>query len=185
MRFRQLYKQMTEQLLESSIEEHEHYYGHNVVKTQDGVYVDFRPTHFQSINEAKQSIKQQQSVDVINNSLNEAVYREMPNTILANIIHKHNGDVKVTDTLIESYTNLAISKAYTTDNVVYDMRVMNRTNRLVEGYLDYILDDGTTIAITEREQKNINNLLEHHDDVVHFMKQNKENFLQVLEQLKD
>lgn len=185
MRFQQLHRQLQEQVLGSLVESCEYFYNHKIVKTQHGTFVDGRPTHFQSIAEAKQHIKQQSTFEFIDSQINEQSFKTLPVNVLTSIIQRYDGTAKVTDTLIENYINVAASKAFTTNSVVYDMRVMNRTNRLLEGYLDYILDDGTAIAISEQEQKSINTLLEHHEDVVNFMKQSKQNFLEVLEQLKD
>lgn len=184
MRFKQFQKQLYEQSFGASVEACQYVYNHKIVQTDRGVYVDGECTHFGCIDEAKQHIKQQNSVAAINEEIDQDSFKTLPINLLTDIIHKHNSDSKVTDTLIESYINVAASKQFTTDKVVYDMRVINRTNRLLEGYLDYILDDNTVIAISEQEQKSINTLLEHRDDLVVFMKQNKDNFLQVLEQVK-
>jgi len=67
--------------------------------------------------------------------------------------------------------------------VVQTIRKLNKLNNICEGKVNWVLEDGSTVAIDKRTQKDLNNLLEEHDDVVNYMKESKENFLHTLELL--
>ena len=108
----------------------------------------------------------------------------MSDNIVANIITKHH-NVRVTDTLVESYVELASSKLFTTDPVAHDIRRFNKLDSLVEGHFDYVLDDGSTVVITEETQQRINKVFGHHQDVIEYMRESQDNFLDVLDQLGD
>ena len=46
--------------------------------------------------------------------------------------------------------------------------------------LDYVLEDGTKIAISEENQILLNSLLKGNDEIVSHMSKNKQNFMEVL-----
>ena len=100
-------------------------------------------------------------------------------------IIKENYDVKVTDSLVESFRNLAESKTFTANKVVTDIRKISRANRIVEDRLDYILDDGSVVLVTEETQEYINNLLKTHNDIIDYMRLSSDNFLKVIKQLRN
>lgn len=100
-------------------------------------------------------------------------------------IIKENHDVKITDSLVESFRNLAESKTFTTNKVVTEIRKISRANRLVEDRLDYVLDDGSVVLVTEETQEYINNLLKTHNDIIEYMRMSSDNFLKVIKQLRN
>jgi len=69
--------------------------------------------------------------------------------------------------------------------VVYDIRKLNKLDVVVENKIHYDLDDGTTVAISKSTQETLNKLLQTHTDVVEYMRESKENFLRVIEQIKE
>ena len=85
--------------------------------------------------------------------------------------------------MIESYLELASSKLFTTDPVVYEIRAMNFADNLIEGKIDYKLEDGVTVAISEDTNRSINNLLADNVELVQYMRESKENFMQVIKEL--
>jgi hypothetical protein len=110
------------------------------------------------------------------------IYEEIPNTKVAEIIKEHH-DVKVTDTLIESYLELASSNIFSVDPVICELRKYNKLDRLVEGKLNYTLNDGSVIAINESTQDYLNNLLCNQNEIIEYMRESKQNFLYVLERI--
>lgn len=110
------------------------------------------------------------------------IYEEIPNNKIAEIIKEHH-DVKVTDTLIETYIELASSNIFSVDPVICELRKINRLDTLVEGKLNYTLDDGSVIAINEATQEYLNKLLQNQNEIIDYMRESKENFLSVLKQI--
>ena len=110
------------------------------------------------------------------------IYEEIPNNKIAEIIKEYH-DVKVTDTLIESYIELASSNIFSVDPVICELRKINKLDTLVEGKLNYTLDDGSVIAINEATQEYLNKLLQNQNEIIDYMRESKENFLNVLEQI--
>ena len=110
------------------------------------------------------------------------IYEEIPNNKIAEIIKEYH-DVKVTDTLIETYIELASSNIFSVDPVICELRKINKLDTLVEGKLNYTLDDGSVIAINEATQEYLNKLLQNQNEIIEYMRESKENFLKVLEQI--
>lgn len=111
------------------------------------------------------------------------VYEDISDSKIATIIKEYH-DVKVTDTLIESYLELASSKMFTVDPIATDIRSLNKFDKLVEGKIDYILEDGSIVAINEETQLLLNKLLQDNNDIILHMRESKENFLQVIQQIE-
>jgi len=110
------------------------------------------------------------------------IYEEIPNNKIAEIIKEYH-DVKVTDTLIETYIELASSNIFSVDPVICELRKYNKLDRLIEGKLNYTLNDGSVIAIDESTQDYLNKLLNNQNEIVEYMKESKANFLHVLKRI--
>ena len=110
------------------------------------------------------------------------IYEEIPNNKIAEIIKEYH-DVKVTDTLIETYIELAYSNIFSVDPVICELRKYNKLDRLIEGKLNYTLNDGSVIAIDESTQDYLNKLLNNQNEIVEYMKESKANFLHVLKRI--
>ena len=110
------------------------------------------------------------------------IYEEIPNTKVAEIIKEYH-DVKVTDTLIESYVELASSNIFSVDPVICELRKYNKLDTLVEGKLNYTLNDGSVVAINESTQDYLNKLLQNQNEIIEYMRESKQNFLYVLERI--
>lgn len=110
------------------------------------------------------------------------IYEEIPNNKIVEIIKEHH-DVKVTDTLIETYIELASSNIFSVDPVICELRKINKLDTLVEGKLNYTLDDGSVIAINEATQEYLNKLLQNQNEIIDYMRESKQNFLSVLKQI--
>lgn len=178
------YKQLQSKLYGNDITTSVICRNHTIAEAVDGsIFIDRKLTEFSSIQEAKQYLKHSSNLAAISEQIREDLYRNSDQIVSS--IQKHHKDVRITDTLVESYVQLAVSKSFTADEVVFDMRTSNTTDRLLEDRLDYKLNDGSTIVITEETQKSINTLLKHDPNVIDYMKQSRSNFLQVLKQLRN
>jgi hypothetical protein len=159
---------------------------HLVQETSEGdVLVDRMPSEFSSIEEAVQSIKRCRLEQSIGSSIREEAYNQLSASVIAEAITTHHGNVRVSDTLIESYVELAASKLFTVDPVAFDIRNHNKLDRLIESRIDYKLNDGSVIAISEDTQSRLNSLFRSHPDVIEYMRESVDNFLDVLNQVEE
>jgi hypothetical protein len=186
MNYKQFAQSISESVLGSEIVSQASVYGSTVVGTASGdVFIDNVQTDFSSLEEAKQYLKQQHIQEDIQKKIQQDLYEEMSYNKIADIIREHHGEIKVTDTLIESYVELASSKLFTLDPVAHDITKFNKLDHIVEGRLDYRLDDGTSVVVTEETYQQINKVFAQHPDVVEYMRSNAENFLTVINALEE
>jgi ATP-dependent 26S proteasome regulatory subunit len=139
---------------------------------------------YKALEEAKQHNKKIQEKQKLAESIAKDTYQEISENTVASIIKEHH-DIKVTDTLIESYLELASSNIFTINPVVHKIRSLNKIDRIVENKLHYVLADGTTVAINESTQDILNKLLDNQKDIIEYMRESKENFFYVLEQIEE
>lgn len=111
-------------------------------------------------------------------------YEEIPDTKVAEIIKEYH-DVKITDTLIETYLELASSNIFSVDPVICELRKYNKLDRLIEGKVHYILQDQSIVAISEATQERLNKLLQGKTEIIEYMREGKNNFLHALEKLEE
>jgi hypothetical protein len=156
-----------------------------IEKTEDGkILINGLETQFTSLEEARQYIKQDYISHQLEEQVSKQTYEELSEHTVANIIKEYH-DVKVTDTLIENYIQLASSNMFSVDPVVQDIRSLNKLDRLVEGKLHYVLKDDTIVAISEHTQSLLNKLLQNQTEIIEYMRESKENFFHVLEQIEE
>jgi hypothetical protein len=186
MRYNQFKNYIYESVIGSEVKDQTLFYGSTITETIDGyVLVDGVMTDFSSLEEAKESIKQQSIQEYIQKQIQQDLYEEMSHNKIADIIKEHHGDIKITDTLVESYVELASSKIFTLDPVAHAISDFNKMDCIVEGRLDYVLDDGTPIVITEKTYQRINNIFGKYPDVIKHMRSSVESFLSVVDQLEE
>lgn len=184
MKFTQFQTRLNEALV-GSVERQTTHYGHLIQQTQEGVvFVDRERTEFLDLEEAVNHIDQQKIQESIQHALQCEQYEEMSDNTIAGIIKAKHGDIRVTDTLVESYVELASSKLFTLDPVVAEMRSYNKLDRLVENKVDFKLDDNTVIAVDEGTLLTINNTFGNYPDVIAHMRESVDNFMSVVEQLE-
>ena len=183
MYFRQFSKKLSEQTGQDEIKSQIRSYGHLIEETAEGlILVDKQESSFTDLEEARQYIVRQEQAKRIEEEVKTDLYEELSDNTIAKIIQEHH-DVKVTDTLIESYIEFASSKLFTIDPVVTEIRKLNKLDKLVEGKIDYVLNDESIIAISESTQHKLNSLFGGHQDIVEYMRESKENFLEVIRNL--
>jgi hypothetical protein len=162
-----------------------HSHGHLIQRTVDEVIlIDSNETDFESLEEAREYIKNKIYSEKLEEEITKELYEDITVARIANIIKEHH-NIKVTDTLIESYVVLASSKIFTIDPVVHEIRALNKLDKVVEGKLHYELSDGSIVAINEGTQDLLNNLLQDQKEIIEYMRESKENFLHVLEQIEE
>jgi len=156
-----------------------------IEKTEDGkVLVNGSETAFKTLEEARRHIKEEHIAKKLEQEVSKDLYENLSDNTVAHIIKEYH-DVKVTDTLIENYISLASSKIFTIDPVVQEIRKLNKLDNLVENKLHYVLNDDSIVAISERTQSFLNNLLQDQTDIIEYMRESKENFFYVLEQIEE
>jgi len=186
MQYKQLQSNMYSTILGEEVQKYSSVYGSSIVESAEGrVYIDGVATNYASLEEAEDQIRQQKIQEDIQSEIRLEQISEMSHDKMAAIIKSHHSSVRVTDTLIESYVELTSSKIFTLDPVVAEMREYNKLGSLVEGKLDFKLDDGTVVAINEDTLTMINNIFEGHSDVVQYMRQSLDNFVSVVEQIEN
>jgi hypothetical protein len=177
------FNQFRKKLSGEKITEQLRCYDHLIQKDEDGtVFIGTVKTKFTELEEARNYIKQQYETVKLEEQVKTEIYEELSENKIADIIQKYY-DVKVTDTLIESYIDLASSKLFTLDPAVEDIRKLNKLDTLVEGKIDYRLEDNSVIAISQHTNEKLKDLFQAHTDVVEHMRQTKENFIKVLKDI--
>ena len=159
------YNQFIQSLTGSNAITHIRSFGHLIEKTEDGILIDGEATSFKELEEARQHIKTQYDTKTLEEQIKTELYNEISDNKIANIIKEHH-DTRVTDTLIESYIELASSKLFTVDPVVQEIRNLNKFDKLIEGKIDYKLEDGTIIAINEDTQNTLKDLFSNHQEII-------------------
>jgi hypothetical protein len=130
------------------------------------------------------SIDEATSTDTTRQEIVKESYDEIEDGRIATIIKEYH-DIKVTNTLIESYKELASSNIFTVDPIVQQIRNLNKLDSIVEGKIHYQLSDGTVVAINEDTQQQLNNLLNNQKEIVEYMRESKSNFFHVLKKIKE
>ena len=174
------YKQFQNNLckVESEIKSRALSYGFQLVETVDNkVFIDGTETIYTNLEEARQYIKNQLVQESI---IQQIKTEELSHITVADIITRHH-DTRVTDTLIESYIELASSKIFTIDPVIKDIKNRNKLDEVLEGYYEFILEDSSKILISNKMLQQINNTFSNHTDIIEYMRESKDNFLNVLE----
>ena len=133
------------------------------------------------------SISSSTPVVVEETTLDEIIkesYEDIEDGRIATIIREYH-DIKVTNTLIESYRELAASKMFTVDPIVQEIRKLNKLDSIVENKIHYTLNDNSVVAINEDTQEVLNNLLSKDKEVIEYMRESKSNFFYVLKKIKE
>lgn len=159
-----------------------------VVNADGDVFVEgkLQEEQFIGLDETKQLVKQISSSEKLRHEIESHSYEEISESNIANIIKKHHEVPKVTTQLIESYVDLASSKQFTVDPVIMEMRKLNKLSNVVEGKLDFVLNDKTVVAISEDTFLKIEtflNMCGEKELALNYMRESRENFLHVVDEL--
>ena len=177
------YSEFTKSIKKAGVCESTRSYRQLIEKTDEGkVYINGIETEFTSLEEAKQYIKEVHISEQLEAQVSKDSYEELSDSRIANIIKEHH-EIKVTDTLIESYKQFASSNIFSVDPVVQKIRSMNKLDNIVEGKIHYVLNDESIVTISEATQEFLNKLLQNQTEIIEYMREGKDNFLHVLEQI--
>jgi hypothetical protein len=111
----------------------------------------------------------------------ENIDTTIPEEKVAQFIRQYHKIEKITDTLVESYIELASSNMFTVDPVVTAIKESKTAE--FTGKVQYTLNDGFVVAIDVSTQKLLNNLLANKNEVVEYMRENKNNFVRIIKEL--
>jgi hypothetical protein len=179
------YYELKSSLKKPNIVESVRSYRQLIEKTDEGkILINGLSTDHKTIEEARNYIKEDYDTHQLAEKITKETYQEISENTVASIIKEYH-DIKVTDTLIESYIELASSNIFTLDPVVQNIRCLNKLDRIVEGKLHYVLADNSTVAINEDTQDILNKLLGNQIEIIEYMRESKENFFHVLEQIEE
>lgn len=159
--------------------------GHQILENDEGDYfVDgiMLESKLDGLEEVKRYIELEESAS----ETKIKIYETISDNKIAKIIKKHNEDIKVTTKLVESYMSLASSKVFTVDPVLLEMRSSYKTAHIIENKLDFRLNDGKQIAISEETVNKIANLLNKSKDkeeILDYMRESVEHFMSVAKQV--
>ena len=179
------YNELKSSLRKTNIVERVRSYRQLIEKTDEGkILINGLNTNYMNIEEARNHIKEYYDTQQLAEKITKDTYQEISEHTVAIIIKEHH-EIKVTDTLIESYIELASSNIFSVDPVVQKIRSLNKLDRIVEGKLHYVLADNSTVAINEETQDRLNNILGNQTEIIEYMRESKENFFHVLEQIEE
>jgi|SRR5687768_1702081 len=114
----------------------------------------------------------------ITESIITEVYESLPYGRVASIIEDHH-NVKVTDTLVEKYIEFASKKRFTFDSVALEIRNLNKFDNIIEGKIEFILEDHTSVFVSNNNFIKMKELIGENQEAIDFMNKTKENFLNV------
>ena len=180
------YSEFTQKLNETKgVKRTLRYYNHLIESDDYGlIYVDGDETLFETLEEARESIKQDITAKKLAQEVTKDTYEELTENTIVKVIRKYSDD-KITDTLIENYVSLASSNVFTIDPIVCELRKINKIDRLIEGKTHFVLDNGDKVALEGVTIKRINSLLEGQDEIINYMKKSSDNFLHVVSLLEE
>jgi len=141
-------------------------------------YIDGTETYFKTLAEVKSFLKNKELVKNIKLDIIKETYRDNKNKFIEFIKEEHN--IRVTNSIIDQYINLAEAKVFSIDPVVLKIRTFNTFDTMVENKIDYILDDQSNIAISYETQNKLNTILENNQEALEFMRTSSTNFLKIL-----
>ena len=125
----------------------------------------------------KDIYKYETSLEDREQELVDSIDVSLPEERIAECISRHS-NVEITDKLVEEYINKASETDFNIDPILTDIKL--RSINEFRNKLDYVLKDGTKIAISEKNQILLNSLLKGKDEIVSHMSENKQNFMEVL-----
>ena len=178
MNYTQFTKKLLGEMLGTQVSKGFEFLGHTIALSEDNkVFINKKQTSFESIDEAKAHLEMLE----LKQEITKEIYEDIPNIKIANLIREYH-DIKVTDTLIESYINLASTKTFTLDPVVLELREFNSLTTGLNK-IDYILEDGSCVAISYSTQKILEELLHDKYKLIDYMRESKQNFVRIIKEL--
>lgn len=97
---------------------------------------------------------------------------------------KEDGEIKPSETMVKSFKTIIETKQFVPVSVLLQLREKTR-NIEIPGKIDYILQDGSKVAIDIETNNRLNKTIDVKEsaDLLDFMTKNSKNFLHVVEQI--
>ena len=155
-------------------------YGNDVTVTENfDVYINKELINSGSttLEEAREIAKRY----IENSKLLENIETTIPSEKVVQFIRQYHKLDRITDTLVETYIDIVSSKSFTIDPVV--IAIKESVSSEFVGKFDYVLEDGSVIAIDESTQQVLNSLLADKQDIVDYMRESKNNFIRIIKEL--
>ena len=155
------------------------YQGKRVVISKDMQITIDEQSHdveIKNLEEAREYAKSHIDTSIILEDIDTLI----PEEKILNLVSKYHSTVKITDTIIESYLELASSNLFTIDPVLLEIKQRSSS---IPGKIEHKLNDGTTVAISENTQHLLNTLLDDKYQIVEYMRESKENFMRIIKEV--
>lgn len=117
---------------------------------------------------------------ITNSIILEDIDTVIPEEKIVNLVNKYHNIDKITDTIVESYLELASSNLFTIDPVLLEIK--QRSSSL-PGKIEHSLNDGSVVVISEETQSLLNTLLEDKYQIVEYMRESKQNFMRIIKEV--
>lgn len=100
------------------------------------------------------------------------------------LVLKEDSELRPTESVVSSFKTIVETKSFFPVNALVTLREKAR-NLEIPGKIDYILDDGSKVALDVETNLKLNTLIDVKEsaDLIRFMRTNKKNFLYVVEQI--
>ena len=109
------------------------------------------------------------------------VYENMPYGKIATLIEEYH-NVIPTDRIIEKYLELAATRKFSFDPVLFEIRKLNKfDHNLFENKLEFVLEDSSTMAITYECYQDLKEHFSENQEAIEFMTESKDNFMKMFE----
>jgi hypothetical protein len=117
---------------------------------------------------------------ITNSIILEDIDTVIPEEKIVNLVNKYHNIEKITDTIVESYLELASSNLFTIDPVLVEIKQRSTS---IPGKIEHRLNDGNVVAVSEETQNLLNTLLEDKYQVVEYMRESKQNFMRIIKEV--
>lgn len=122
----------------------------------------------------------------ISEELKESIVVEEPIITESQIalVLKEDGEIKPSQSVVAFFNDLIETKKFIPCNALITLREKRR-NIEIPGKIDYVLEDGSKIALDFETNFRLNSLIDSKDsaDLIRFMTSNHKNFMYVVEQV--
>lgn len=177
-------KNLNNTIVKESISFSKYYYGFTIdITNSDKVYVNKKLTNYSNINEALAVIDSKKYTNLYT-EINKDNYNYIHKNLLSELINKYDNNIKITENLLSSYINSAKNKEFNANEVLFEIRKLNKLGNIFNNKIDYILEDNSKVVIDINTQEQINKLFNNHIDIIDYMQENKQNFMKVINQIK-
>lgn len=157
------------------------YYGNRIVEGDDKSYIIGNSKSFNSIEECKKYIDERYISERLEKQALIKSLQSISEKELISIFNR-NDVFEISSNLVNEKFELAASKEFTIDPIVNDLRKIN-SNVILEGKIQYILNDSSNVFIDYSTLSSLQELLKDKENIIQQMKESKENFIYVVKRL--